>query len=217
MCWAYSGTGTANHIQTMPSLTRLPARPGRCRSGSGVRSRWRRLGGHGGLAKGLRLFSGGRLGGRPGDRLEARFAGCGGGANQSRRVNGGLRPDCHAFARELCRRDLWSRGNGRVGAGRPATLRVLDRGDRAPALWWPWSHGRPHLYRLRLEATDAGNWRSQSLPSSRSASGRCRAVVGGDGTAKRWEWWLNGRRIFPKGSNYMCDFWLDAAAFPAMP
>ena len=25
----------------------------------------------------------------------------------------------------------------------------------------------------------------------------------------RWDWWLNGRRIFPKGSNYVSDFYLD--------
>ena len=84
-----------------------------------------------------------------------------------------------------------------------------------PALWWPWTHGEPRLYRCRVEAQAAQE--GAEMAASFSLERRCgfrevRAVFSRGAGDDRWEWWLNGRRLFPKGSNYICDFWLDRAS-----
>jgi beta-mannosidase len=72
-----------------------------------------------------------------------------------------------------------------------------------PRLWFPWTHGAPNLYRARL-----------SLGSGDAAPRQLDQVFGiraihAAMDEQRWEWQLNGRRIFPKGSNYISDFYLD--------
>lgn len=72
-----------------------------------------------------------------------------------------------------------------------------------PRLWFPWTHGAPNLYRARLTLESGG----ASTHDFTKVFGvrEIRAVIG----VGRWEWSLNGRRIFPKGSNYISDFHLD--------
>lgn len=74
-----------------------------------------------------------------------------------------------------------------------------------PRLWLPWTHGQPWLY----QATATLNGQNQSGPGDEAVQvfgvRQIRAEMGPD----RWEWWLNGRRVFPKGSNYISDFYLD--------
>jgi beta-mannosidase len=70
-------------------------------------------------------------------------------------------------------------------------------------LWYPWTHGTPNLYRARLslrcEAADPA-----VLEQVFGVRHIQAAIEEG-----RWEWRLNGRRIFPRGSNYISDFYLD--------
>ncbi len=72
-----------------------------------------------------------------------------------------------------------------------------------PRLWFPWTHGTPHLYRARLslEGENAAPCQLDQVFGIRTIH----AVM----DEQRWEWQLNGRRIFPKGSNYISDFYLD--------
>lgn len=72
-----------------------------------------------------------------------------------------------------------------------------------PRLWFPWTHGTPNLYRAVLSVTD-GEAVSDELTQVFGIR-TLEATV----DAQRWEWQLNGRRIFPKGSNYVSDFYLD--------
>ena len=93
-------------------------------------------------------------------------------------------------------------------------VHVLMLALREPALWWPWTHGEPRLYRLQLEAWELreGGERSITFATERTCGIReVRASWARSDAEQRWEWWLNGRRIFPKGSNYIAEFSLDAA------
>jgi beta-mannosidase len=72
-----------------------------------------------------------------------------------------------------------------------------------PRLWFPWTHGAPHLYRARLSLA-SGDGAPRQLDQVFGIRA-IHAVI----DEQRWEWQLNGRRIFPKGSNYISDFYLD--------
>lgn len=68
-----------------------------------------------------------------------------------------------------------------------------------PRLWFPWTHGEPHLYQAQLTINN-------QLPITKPFGVRdIQAAI----EPGRWEWQLNGRRIFPKGSNYVSDFYLN--------
>ena len=69
-----------------------------------------------------------------------------------------------------------------------------------PRLWLPWTHGEPWLYRATVQVGATGDEVTQVFGVR-----EVRAVIEPD----RWEWWLNGAQIFPKGSNYVSDFYLD--------
>jgi hypothetical protein len=70
-----------------------------------------------------------------------------------------------------------------------------------PRLWLPWTHGEPWLYRATVTLPGPVPAQASQVFGIREI----RAII----EAQRWEWWLNGRRIFPKGSNYISDFFLD--------
>lgn len=71
-----------------------------------------------------------------------------------------------------------------------------------PRLWFPWTHGFPHLYRATLRLEDGG------APQEIVQVFGVRQIEA-NVDAHRWEWRLNGRRIFPRGSNYVAGFYLD--------
>jgi beta-mannosidase len=71
-----------------------------------------------------------------------------------------------------------------------------------PRLWLPWTHGEPWLYQARL-TVHAGGVTSAATQTFGVREVRAEIAPG------RWDWWLNGRRVFPKGSNYVSDFYLD--------
>jgi beta-mannosidase len=84
-------------------------------------------------------------------------------------------------------------------------VRVTRRIDR-PALWWSWDYGTPNLYQL---TTTLGG---QIAPSADSDGGHRTAF--GIRSIRRdanWVWYLNGQRIFPRGSNYISTQWLSQA------
>ena len=61
-----------------------------------------------------------------------------------------------------------------------------------PALWWTWDHGRPNLYNLDV-SIDAGGTRSDQ----KQITVGIREVEHVD-----WKFYLNGKRIFIRGTNY---------------
>jgi beta-mannosidase len=63
-----------------------------------------------------------------------------------------------------------------------------------PTLWWPWDQGEPGLYRLRAELDE----------DALEATFGIRHLEIADDTS----WWLNGRRIFPRGTNLIPTQWL---------
>jgi hypothetical protein len=87
-----------------------------------------------------------------------------------------------------------------------------------PRLWLPWTHGEPWLYqaRLRVKAGSAAAQAGGVDAQVQDGPGASEVVqtfgvreVRAEIAPGRWDWWLNGRRIFPKGSNYVSDFYLD--------
>ena len=86
----------------------------------------------------------------------------------------------------------------------PGEVRDVDHALELdhPRLWLPWTHGKPNLYQASLRV-DASGSASQAVQSFGVREVRAEIAPG------RWEWWLNGRRLFPKGSNYVSDFYLD--------
>ncbi len=74
-----------------------------------------------------------------------------------------------------------------------------------PHLWWPWDHGSQHLY-----AVDLGivvEKRETCYVTERFGVRQVSLERGPDG----WIWRLNGRIIWPKGANYISNFFLDAS------
>jgi len=87
-------------------------------------------------------------------------------------------------------------------------VRVTRRIDQ-PALWWSWDYGKPNLYQL---TTTFGGSKEQDPPYNDSAGAQrttfgIRSIRHDD----KWVWYLNGRRIFPRGSNYISTQWLSQA------
>jgi beta-mannosidase len=73
-----------------------------------------------------------------------------------------------------------------------------------PALWWSWDYGRPNLYRLDAALSRAG---STSAADRRTATFGVRSIS----RDSAWVWRLNGRRIYPRGTNYIATQWLSQA------
>jgi beta-mannosidase len=71
---------------------------------------------------------------------------------------------------------------------------------REPRLWWTWDHGLPNLYRLRMTAR---------LPDGASDTLERRFGIRELRIDADWTWRLNGRRIFPRGTNIIPTQWLS--------
>lgn len=69
-----------------------------------------------------------------------------------------------------------------------------------PALWWPYDHGKPNLYKLQLSLKDK---RGRLLDQQEQVFG-VREVSVDDGL----QWHINGRRLFLRGTNYIASQWL---------
>jgi len=70
---------------------------------------------------------------------------------------------------------------------------------REPRLWWTWDHGLPNLYRARWTAR---------LPQGASDTAEQRFGIRELRIDSDWTWRLNGRRIFPRGTNIIPTQWL---------
>lgn len=70
---------------------------------------------------------------------------------------------------------------------------------REPLLWWTWDHGLPHRYRARFTVRGSGG-----AASALETSFGIRELRIDQG----WTWWLNGRRIYPRGTNIIPAQWL---------
>ncbi len=79
-----------------------------------------------------------------------------------------------------------------------------------PRLWFPWTHGTPNLYRVRLSLS-CNETAPQQMVQVFGVR-EIRAVV----DAEHWQWRLNGRPIFPKGSNYISEFYLDRVSIDGL-
>ncbi|HEY3365576.1 MAG TPA: glycoside hydrolase family 2 TIM barrel-domain containing protein [Symbiobacteriaceae bacterium] len=91
---------------------------------------------------------------------------------------------------------LGPRGEATVTAELPVT---------DPQLWWPWTHGAQNLYAAWAEVGVAG----QVVAFTRTRLGLRTVEYRGETEAAGPAWLINGRPIFPKGSNYISEFRLD--------
>jgi beta-mannosidase len=73
---------------------------------------------------------------------------------------------------------------------------------RNPHLWWSWDYGKPNLYQI-----DAHLVRDGASESPRTARFGIRSIVHDD----KWVFYLNGQRIYPRGTNYIATQWLSQA------
>jgi beta-mannosidase len=97
----------------------------------------------------------------------------------------------------------------------PVKLRVLARPGESrfrtevrlvrPALWWSWDFGNPNLYRLASRLTLAAD--SAQIIDSASTVFGVRSIT----RDSAWLWRLNGKRIYPRGTNYIATQWLSQA------
>jgi beta-mannosidase len=82
----------------------------------------------------------------------------------------------------------------------PGENRVrVSRRVANPQLWWSWDYGKPNLYKLTTALSGAA--------SSNETRFGIRSIRRDDG----WVWYLNGKRIFARGSNYISTQWLSQA------
>jgi len=78
-----------------------------------------------------------------------------------------------------------------------------------PRLWWPWTHGEQHLYSGTVTLSLGG--RTSAVTEGRF--GIRTIEYRGEAEPEGPGWLINGRPIFPMGSNYICDFRLDTATY----
>lgn len=69
-----------------------------------------------------------------------------------------------------------------------------------PELWWPAGHGKPNLYRIKMSISKAG----RLLDNKEAVFGFREVRV----DANTQQWYINGRRMFLRGTNYISSQWL---------
>jgi beta-mannosidase len=85
----------------------------------------------------------------------------------------------------------------------PGTSRVhSELRVEHPRLWWSWDEGKPNLYAFDARLVSDG----APLDAKRVRFG-VRSITRDDG----WVFRLNGRRIYPRGTNYIATQWLSQA------
>jgi beta-mannosidase len=75
---------------------------------------------------------------------------------------------------------------------------------RDPVLWWTWDYGKPNLYRLSMNIEDAETGATLDHQEKRFG---IRSIA----QDSNQQWFLNGKRVFPRGSNYISTQWLSQA------
>ncbi len=74
-----------------------------------------------------------------------------------------------------------------------------------PHLWWLRDYGKPDLY--TIDATLASGGGGDAPLDQRAARFGVRSIRLDD----HWTFWLNGKRIYPRGTNYIATQWLSQA------
>ena len=69
-----------------------------------------------------------------------------------------------------------------------------------PALWWTWDHGKPNLYTLDVRLLDA---------AGKAVDGRSMAVGIREIEKIGWDFYLNRKRMFIRGTNYYYNLFLS--------
>lgn len=88
-----------------------------------------------------------------------------------------------------------------IRPGQSSFLKTMEL--RQPVLWWTWDLGRPNLYRLTLRFL---NESGEEVLAESTLVG-IREVKKGN----QWELYLNGKRFFARGTNYLSDQFLSQA------
>ncbi len=78
--------------------------------------------------------------------------------------------------------------------------RRIDIPVRSPRLWWTWDLGRPDLYWLDLRLVDSAG----RIVDARRIRAGLRQIRRRD-----WQFFLNGKRIFLRGTNVYANLWLS--------
>jgi beta-mannosidase len=114
-------------------------------------------------------------------------------------------------ARKTCRPTVRCSLTGETFQGDPVTVEraielapgtgtcTLEMQLVAPRLWWPWDHGRPHLYRLTVEAWDGDRF----LDSTSQRIGLRQLAL------HDWVLHVNGQQVYARGAN-----WVPADVLP---
>lgn len=87
----------------------------------------------------------------------------------------------------------------RIQVTSPVTRRVTIPVAK-PALWWTWDHGRPNLYTLDVRLLDAGG---------RVVDGRTMAVGIREIEKIGWDFYLNRKKMFIRGTNYYYHLYMS--------
>jgi beta-mannosidase len=91
----------------------------------------------------------------------------------------------------------------------PTKSLTLTRGQRTfdligiaedPRLWWSWDRGEPNLYTAQVEIVSG----SKTLVQKGIIFGFRQIII-----TDEWQFYLNGERFFPRGSNYISSIWLS--------
>jgi beta-mannosidase len=109
------------------------------------------------------------------------------------RIHGATFDDKRSFA-------VHATANAPPGVSHARVETTIDH----PRLWWARDYGDPNLY--AIDATLASGGGDAPL-DRRSARFGVRSIRLDD----HWTFWLNGRRIYPRGTNYIATQWLSQA------
>ncbi|MBW2980173.1 hypothetical protein KY360_02030 [Candidatus Woesearchaeota archaeon] len=69
-----------------------------------------------------------------------------------------------------------------------------------PKLWWPWDHGFPNMYKVTFQIIHGGKIIDVLVK---------RFGIRTFNVDKKEQWWINNRRIFPRGVNFIPAQWLS--------
>lgn len=75
-----------------------------------------------------------------------------------------------------------------------------------PQLWWTWDHGKPNLYTLEVRLLDA---------AGRAIDGQSQAVGIREIEKIGWQFYLNRKKLFIRGTNYYFNLFLSEMDRPA--